>query len=181
MNKFLAYFTLVALIFLEIYSGVRLLTNPAEFTGSLVMIFGGIMIFIGLVSLLRSLQVKTDSHNLLPYRLGFFGGILDIIIGVCCIVLRDRIVALIPGIMMIIGVIMVIAGIHKVRNYLFLKDIGIHRSWLVILTAILTIILGILIFINPFTATAAAWSYAGYFLIVAGVFDLFTLIFSLIL
>ena len=181
MNKFLAYFTLVSLIFLEVYSGVRLLTNPAEFAGSLVTLFGIVMIIIGFISLLRSLQIKTGSHNLLPYRLGFFGGLLDILIGIMCIVLRDKIVLLIPGIMIIIGIILVIAGIHKIRNYLFLKDFGIHRSWLVVLAAVLTICLGILTILNPFAATGAAFTYAGYFLIATGVFDLLTLIFSLFL
>lgn len=82
---------------------------------------------------------------------------------------------------MIYGIFMVIAGIHKIRNYLVLKDFGINRSWLVVLSAILSIILGIVVFLNPFTATEAAWVYVGVFLIVEGVFDLFSFIFGFFL
>ncbi len=181
MNKFLSYFTLLALIFLEVYCGVRLLTAPAEFSVSLITIFGIIMLIIGIISILRSLQVKTDSRNLLPYRVGLFGGLLDLIIGVLCIVFREKIVSLLPGMMILVGIIMVIAGIQKIRNYLFLKDHGIHRPWLVVLSAVLTIILGVIVLLNPFTATATAWTYGGYFLIIEGVVDLFVLIFSIFL
>ena len=49
------------------------------------------------------------------------------------------------------------------------------------LAAILTIVLGVVIIMNPFTAVEAAWSATGYMLIFTGVFDLFVFIFSFFL
>ena len=50
-----------------------------------------------------------------------------------------------------------------------------------VLSAVLSIILGVVVFLNPFSATEAAWLYTGIFLIVEGVMDLFTFIFGFFL
>ena len=175
-KKILGYLTIFAFIFFEVYAGVRLLTAPIDFTTSMVTIFGIIIIIVGIYSIIRAFQAKAT--NALPYRLGLFGGILDVIIGALCVFMTDKVVSLFPVLVMIYGVVMVIMGIHKIRNYMILKDFGINRSWLVVLSAVLTIILGIIVFLNPFSATDAAWTYTGIFLIVEGVIDLFTFIFS---
>ena len=175
-KKFLGYLTIVLFIFFEVYAGVRLLTNPVEFTNSVVVIFGYVMIVIGLVSIVRAFDAKSAGN--LPYRLGLWGGVLDLIIGVICAFFSSKVVNLFPVLVMIYGIVMVISGIHKFRNYLVLKDFGVNRSWLMVVSAILSIVLGIIVFLNPFSATGAAWTYTGIFLIVEGVFDLFTFIFS---
>lgn len=175
-KKILGYLTIFVLIFFEVYAGIRLLTNPIDFTSSVVFLFGIIMLVVGVFSVIRALQVKAKSN--LPYRLGLFGGILDLIVGALCVFFTDKVVGLFPVLVMIYGIIMVVAGIHKIRNYLVLKDFGFRFSWLVVVSAILTIILGVIVFLNPFTATATAWTYTGIFLIVEGVIDLFTFIFS---
>jgi len=175
-KKILAYLTLLFFIFFEVYAGVRLLTNPVDFTSSVIVFFGIFMLVVGVVSIIRALQIKNKTN--LPYRLSLFGGIFDLIIGAVCVFLSDKVVSLFPVMVMIYGIIMVISGIHKFRNYLALRDAGLRRSWLVVVSAILTIILGVIVFLNPFTATATAWTYAGIFLIVEGVADLFTFIFS---
>lgn len=179
VKKLFSYLTLVVFIFFEVYAGVRLLTAPVDFTNSVVFLFGIVMLIIGVVNVIRALQVKSRSQ--LPYRLGLFGGIIDIIIGVLCVFLTKNVIALFPVLVMIYGIIMVVAGINKIRNYLILKDFGVHRSWLIVLSAVVSIILGVIVFLNPFTATEVAWTYTGIFLIVEGVIDLFTFIFSFFL
>ena len=178
-RKFMGYLTIVFFIFFEVYAGVRLLTNPVEFTNRVVVFFGIIMIMIGVVSVIRALELK--STRLLPYRLGLLGGVLDLIIGVICVFFSSKVVSLFPVLFMIYGIIMVVSGIHKIRNYLVLKDFGINRSWLVVISAVLSIILGVVVFLNPFSATEAARLYTGIFLIVEGVMDLFTFIFGFFL
>ena len=78
-KKILGYLTIFVLIFFEVYAGIRLLTNPIDFTSSVVYLFGIIMLVVGVFSVIRALQVKAKSN--LPYRLGLFGGILDLIVG----------------------------------------------------------------------------------------------------
>lgn len=68
-KKFFGYLTIIFFIFFEVYSGIRLLTNPIDFTNSVIFIFGIIMLIIGVISIVRALKIKSDSG--MPYRLGF--------------------------------------------------------------------------------------------------------------
>ncbi len=174
-KKILGILTIVFFIFFEVYAGIRLLTSPVEFTNNVVVIFGIVMLVIGLVSVIRALQAKSNGF---PFRLGVFGGVIDLIIGVICVFFSQKVIDFFPVLVMIYGIIMVVAGINKIRNYLFLKDLGINRSWLLVLSGILTIILGVVVFLNPFPAMETAWAVTGVLLIVEGVVDLLTLIFS---
>ena len=174
-KKILGILTIVFFIFFEVYAGIRLLTSPVEFTNSVVVIFGIVMLVIGVVSVIRALQAKSNG---LPFRLGLFGGVIDLIIGAICVFFSQKVVDFFPVLVMIYGIIMAVAGIHKIRNYLLLKDFGINRSWLLLLSGILTIVLGVVVFLNPFPAMETAWAVTGVLLIVTGAADLFALIFS---
>ena len=178
-KKFMGYLTIVFFIFFEVYAGVRLLYHPVAFTIRVLGFCGIIMLIPAEVSVIRAFELK--STRMLPYRLGLLGGVLDLIIGVICVFFSSKVVSLFPVLFMIYGIIMVVSGIHKIRNYLVLKDFGINRSWLVVISAVLSIILGVIVFLNPFSATEAAWLYTGIFLIVEGVMDLFTFIFGFFL
>ena len=174
-TKYLRLLTLAAFIFFEVYAGVRLLTNPVEFTNRAIIVFGVVMIIIGIVSLIRSLKAKSAG---LPYTLGLVGAIFDLVIGVICIFLSSNIVALFPFLAMIYGVIMVIFGINKIRQYAILHDIHMPNVWILLIAGILSIVLGVIVFLHPFETTELLWAWTGYFLIFEGVFDLFALIFS---
>ena len=176
MKKLGVYLTLICFIIFEAYAGVCLLTNPEEFTNTAVIVFGIFMLLAGVFSIFSALKMKSQNR---AYNLELFGGVLDLIIGVLCVIFNKSIVKLLPGVMVIIGIMMIIAGIHKIRNYMILKDLGVKRSWLIVLSAILTIVLGVIVCLNPFAAQQAAWTTSGIFLIVMAVVDLFVVIFSL--
>ena len=58
-KKLMGYLTIVVFIFFEVYAGVRLLTNPVDFTNSVVFFFGIIMLIIGVISVVRAFQAKS--------------------------------------------------------------------------------------------------------------------------
>ena len=179
MEKILRYLTVLFFVFFEVYAGIRLLTNPVEFTGSVLVFFGIIMMIIGVLSIVKALRAKSKAG--MPYRVNLLGGILDLIVGVLCAFFTNTVLGIGPSLIRIIGIIMVIAGIHMIRNYLALKDLGIHRSWLVVLSAVISIVLGVFVFLYPLTTADLSWTYVGIFLIVEGVVDLFVFIFSFFL
>ena len=175
MNKLLRYFTIVFLILFEIYAGVRLLTDPVDFTNSVIVFFGIVMLIIGIVSVVDAFRIK--SRNL-PYSMTLWGGILDLVIGAVCVALSANLIDLLPELVVIYGIIMIISSIHKIRLYAFFKDLQVKHAWIFLVSAILGILLGILVLLHPVVAIAVAWDYTGWFLIFSGVFDLFAFIFS---
>lgn len=178
MSKFLRIAGLCIFFLFEVYAGLQLINDPVTFTNNVIIVFGIIMLIIGVLSLIRALRAKSSG---LAHRLTLFGAVLDLIIGVVCVAGSKYIVDMIPVLAMVYGFIMVIMGINKVRNYAVLRDLGFRRSWLVLLSALLTIVLGAIIFLNPFLATELVWTYIGVFLIVEGVMDLIAFLFGLII
>ena len=178
MSKFQRCLAIIVFIFFEVYAGVRLLTAPADFSNSAVITFGIVLLLVGAVSLYWSLTFKSTR---LPYRLGLACAIIDLILGVVFVAFSKNVVNAFPTFAQIYGVLMVIMGVSKLGDYFIIKANGLPRHWLWMVGAILTIALGVVIFMNPFTAVEAAWTTSGYMLIAAGVFDLFVFIFSFFL
>lgn len=175
MSKFQRCLAVIVFIFFEVYAGVRLLTAPADFSGSAVIAFGVALLVLGAVCLYWALTLK---GLMLPYKTGLFLGIVQLILGVVCIVWHENIVLTFPTFAQIYGVIMVIMGVSKLGDYFILKANGLRRHWLWMVAAILTIVLGVVIVLNPFETVELAWTYTGYMLIFTGVYDLFLFIFS---
>ena len=176
MSKFQRCLATIVFIIFEVYAGIRLLTAPADFSNSAVITFGVVLLLLAAISIYWALTLKTSN---LPYKLGLICGIINLILGVIFVGWSHNVVNAFPTFAKIYGVIMVIIGINKLSDYFILKTHNLPRNWLWMLDAILTIVLGFVIFMNPFTAVEAAWTASGYMLIFSGVFDLFVFIFSL--
>ena len=174
-NKIWRALGLLVFIFFEVYAGIRLLSDPVDFTNSVIVFFGIIMLIVGVVSLIRALKMKSGG---LPYTMTLVGAILDLVIGIICVAFSKNVVSLFPILAMFYGVAMVIFGVNKIRQYAVLKDLQVPRAWILLVSGILTIILGVIVFLHPFSTTELIWMWAGIFLIAEGVCDLFALIFS---
>jgi len=178
MNKFQRCLAIIAFIFFEVYAGVRLLTAPADFSNSVVITFGVILLIVGAISLYWALSMKAQ---LLPYKLILTAAVIDLILGVVFAAFSQKVVEAFPTFAKIYGVIMVIMGLSKLRDYITLQVWGLPRKFLWLIGAILTIALGVAIFMNPFTAVEAAWTWTGYFLVFTGALDLLVFILSFFL
>ena len=175
MSKFQRCLAIIVFILFEVYAGIRLLTAPVDFSRSAVTVFGVILLVLGAISLYWSLTMK---GLLLPYRLGLICAVLNLILGVIFVGWAQNVVNAFPTFAKIYGVIMVIMGVSKLADYFMLMATGLPRRFLWLLGAILTVVLGGVIFMNPFTAVEAAWTASGYMLIFSAVFDLVIFIFS---
>lgn len=178
MNKFQRCLIIFLFIFFEVYFGVRLLTAPADFSANAITVFGIVMLLVGAVSLYWALSLKSMQ---LPYKLSLTCGIIDLILGVIFVAFSPKVVGAFPIFAKIFGVIMVIMGISKIRNYIVLQTWGLPRDFLWLLGAILTIVLGVVIFMNPFAAVELTWTWTGYFLVFTGALDLLFFILSFFL
>ena len=176
MSKFQRCLAIIVFILFEVYAGSRLLTAPADFSKSAVTVFGVILLIIGAISLYWALTMK---GLMLPYRLALICAVLNLILGVIFVGWAGNVVNAFPTFAKIYGVIMVLMGINKLADYFMLMATGLPRRFLWLIGAILTIALGVIIFMNPFSAVEAAWAASGYMLIFSAAFDLVIFIFSL--
>ncbi len=175
MSKFQRFLAIIVFIFFEVYCGVRLLTAPVDFSNSAVVTFGIVMLLVGAISLWWAISLK---NMMLPNTLAMVCAIFDLVIGIVFVAFPGKVVNAFPALAKIYGVIMGIMGISKLRDYIVLQAWGLPRRVLWLIGAILTIVLGVVVFMYPYQAVEASWMYAGYFLVFTGAVDLFVFLLS---
>lgn len=167
-------FSVILLLIAEIIIGIMLLVEPVKFTKALIIVFGIILVIIGIIFLIRYFSDK--KNNLNPSAAAIVLSIISIVIGLVIVIFPEAIMGLFPVIAVIYGIFLIISGIYKFVVYAEIKKTGVPASALYIVSGILSLILGIIIVIHPFTAVGVLWTFTGIALIVGGVVDIISLI-----
>ena len=178
MKKFLFCIPVILMIIFEAYIGINLFNDPVNFTQGMIVVFGWFMIVLAVLGLIRWLRARSSNR---AHTYTIVGAVVDCLIGILCIAKSDAVINIFPILAMAYGVAMVIMGIYKIRNYLTIRTFSFRRPFLFLLGGILTIALGVIIFLHPFTTTELIWQATGIMLIVEAVYDLATLIFGIAL
>lgn len=159
----------ILLILFEITVGILLLVNPEAFTAAVITCFGIVLLVIGVVYLVRFIKDKKsdDDANVMTLILS----IISLIVGCVCAFLTKWVIGLFAVVAVIYGVILIVSGVYKAKTYFDTKKEKLPVSFMTIISAVLSVILGIVIVVNPFTATNFLWIFAGISLIVEAVLD----------
>ncbi len=122
---------------LELIIGVLLLIYPG-FTGKAVCYILGGMLIIGGISRIVSSRKTGLSGS---------GGVLMILTGIFVVLFNRRIISFIP---IIFGMILLTGGISSLQGALYFKNMG-NGSWKgTMVSAVLKLVLGVIILLNPF-------------------------------
>lgn len=165
---------MIIMFIFEITIGVLLIINGEKFTQVIFIIFGVLLLIGGLVTLIKSLMAGRNGGAIPMFAL-----ILSIVllaIGAFFTAASGAVLSVMSAVTLVIGVIMVFNGMLKLVEYATIRKEGAN-AWFAVVGAIITIILGIVIAFNPFSATGAMWTILGIMIIVSAVFDIISLIF----
>ncbi len=128
---------------LLIVLSVFLMLKPIEIIGSLIKVIGMILLICGVFDF-TNYFVNKKEESLFDY--GLVKGIIEITIGVLFIFKYDLLINLFPC---ILGLIIVFINIFKLQTAISLKEFESNYMTGVIISS-LSIILGLVIVINPF-------------------------------
>lgn len=128
---------------LLIVLSVFLMLKPIEIIGSLIKVIGMILLICGVFDF-ANYFVNKKEESLFDY--GLVKGIIEITIGVLFIFKYDLLINLFPC---ILGLIIVFINIFKLQTAISLKEFESNYMTGVIISS-LSIILGLVIVINPF-------------------------------
>ncbi len=128
---------------LLIVLSVFLMLKPIEIIGSLIKVIGMILLICGVFDF-TNYFVNKKEESLFDY--GLVKGIIEITIGVLFIFKYDLLINLFPC---ILGLIIVFINIFKLQTSISLKEFESNYMTGVIISS-LSIILGLVIVINPF-------------------------------
>ena len=162
---------IILLILFELIVGILLFVNPEGFTAAAITCFGIVLLAIGVIYLIRFLREKNQYPTLVL-------ALVSLVIGFICTFLTSLVMGLFAVVAVIYGVILIVSGVYKFKAHRDAKRLGLPTIPLALISAILSIILGLVIVVNPFTTTKVLWSFAGISLIVEAVVDFCSMIFG---
>ena len=161
------------MILFEIAIGVLLLIDGKGFTTAVFIIFGSVMLLLGVISLIQTLISAKKEGVFHPVAL-IIAGIL-IAVGIFFTATASSVLSVMSAVLVIYGIIMIISSFFKLADYFTMKNLG-AQSGFGLFSAAVSLIMGILFVFNPFGAAVAIWTLMGIMLIASATLDLIALI-----
>lgn len=166
----------IFILLFEITVGIMLLVNPEGFTNMIIVFFGIVLLLIGIVNLIKFIIEKKNKKTGI---LSITSAITSLILGAVCAFASQFVMGLFAVIAIIYGVILLISGIFKAQNYFQARKDENSLSFVTIISSILSVILGIIIAVNPFETTVVMWQFTGIVLLVEAIIDCAAVILSI--
>ena len=145
--------------------GLILLIWPMAATNLVFAIISAVCIIIGIVRLVQYF-IWDDAKALNGYSMAT--GVFMVIAGILVYCARGVLVSLAP---FVFGIILFVGGVMKLQGAFDLKRIGIGRWFMALLASMISILLGLIITLNPFAATMTLMRFVGVSLLVEAVQD----------
>ena len=152
--------------------GLVLVIWPHILGVMLCYLLGGALIVMGAIQLIGFLRGE---------RLGFYNkfsmfmGIVLVLLGIWICTQPRIVLSIIP---VVVGIIVLIHGLMDIQYTLDIKRTGSTKWWIALIAAILTLIVGLLLVFNAFTAYEISMIMLGIAMLYDGGSDLVLLIFS---
>lgn len=148
-----------------------LIYRPLEIVNTLIKIMGIVLLVFGLIDFLNFFRMS-DEEKLINY--GLVKGITELSIGILFIFKFETLTDIFS---IIIGLIIIFINIFKLQLSLSLKDIGTENWFIGTVIATLSIILGVIIILNPFESAKVVIITSGAILLVS---ELSNIIYSIL-
>ena len=149
--------------------GLVLVIWPGATSQIICMLLGGVLLAYGILQIAIYLFNRERTIVLQGMMLL---GIVFAVIGLWILLKPEMIIMAVP---VIVGVLIVIHGLHNVVQALALKKDGYENWWLAFVLGMLTVIFGGVLIFNPFKAIELVVRIIGVFLIYDGVSDIWIL------
>lgn len=149
--------------------GLVLLIWPGRTTQIVCMTLGIVMLAYGIIQIV--LYLLNQDRTIISQGMMLLG-IVFAVIGIWILLKPEMIIMTVP---VIVGVLIVIHGLHNVAQAIALQKDGYDKWWLATIFALLTVIFGGVLIYNPFEAVELVVRLIGTFLIYDGVSDIWIL------
>lgn len=157
LNSFILFFIA------EVAIGVLLLVDQNIFTNTISYILGGVLLAFGLLNLIAYFRAEQAFGYLLKSVVMCAAGIF--------IITRPDFIFNVLAI--IFGLYLLTDGISSLRNSVAMKNYGASKWVGSLIMAILTIILGLVLIVNPLASTKIAVTALGIALVISGILSIY--------
>ena len=165
---------LILLLF-EAAVGVVLLINPIGFATVFVTVVGVLLAAVGLMFILQYFRSEpTEAQK----GQGLLKGCCALLVGLFCSLNTQWFIDAFPLLTVIHGIVILFTGIIRLQWTADMLRLKLKRWYIAAGGAVISIVLAVIIFVNPFGVSQAIWTFIGITFLVDALADLAVLIFS---
>lgn len=168
-------FSEIAMSLVELIIGIMLIANPIGLSAGIIVVFGIALMVMGLGSIFR--YFCTDPEEAAGGQL-LTKGLIMALAGFVCTFYSYWIIATFPMLTLLFGIVVLVTGISKLQWTVDIIRMKRKNWFLNGLSALVSIVCGIMVITSPFSSTAVLWIFIGVSLIVDAAFDILAAIFG---
>jgi len=169
--------TYIIVYILEIVLGMCMLCFTKDIFNYLTLIMSGIIILFGAINILLSVLNQNKNQKTLATQAGLVIGILIIFAGIIILIVKEKVITIIP---IIFGSYIIVCALLGIRAFITLAKVGFSKWWFFLITTVVLSGLGALIIYNPWKSSDITSKITGVTLIVKGINDMIVLFLSYI-
>ncbi len=159
----------------EILVGILLLIDPLGFTAGIITGIGILLIVLGTIEVLAYFK-EEPAEAVKGQKLT--KGLCALIGGAFCIFKSDWFIVTFPLLTIVYGIGILLTGITKVQWAVDMLRMKIRLWYYAAVSAAVTLVVAVVILMNPFATTAVLWTFIAVALIVEAVVDILAMIFA---
>ena len=147
--------------------GLALVFAPDMSARVLCYACGAALLAVGLLAVWRFAAARQERLLFAWFSLVY--GVLFTVLGIFLLVQPDTVLTVLPA---VFGVFVLLDSLGRIQNALELRRAGLVRWWGMLFFALLSVVLGVLILINPFAALTTTVRVIGAVLLIESVLGL---------
>lgn len=159
----------------EVVLGVLLFINPLRFTATIIKAVGILLMLAGVVFAVRYFRTDPAEAHL---EQGLAKALCALAVGAFCTFNTEWFVVTFPVVTILYGVMILFTGIIRIQWTVDMLRMEMGRWYLPGLGALLSLIFGALIVLNPFTWTKFLWTFVAISMIVDAIIDFCAALFA---
>lgn len=159
----------------ELLIGMILLIKPVGFTSIIIICAGLGLMLKGLMDIVRYFRTSAKEASL---QEGLSHGLTCLLVGAFCAFQSQWLMQAVSFSGIIYAVLIMLLGVEKIQNTVDARRLDSKTWFYPAISAIISIVSVVIIFINPFTVERNLLIFAGIVLIVEMVFDVIAMIMS---
>lgn len=157
----------------EVLVGILLIIDPMGFTSGIIVVAGIALLVGGVLQVIRYFKAEpaeaAKEHTLLV-------GMILLLIGALFAFRSDWLMQVFPVLTILYGVGILVSGLIKVQWTVDKLRLKRNYWYLMAISALISLVCGILILVNPFSDAGFLWKFTAVTLILEAVFDLIAII-----
>lgn len=162
----------ITFAFIFVVLGICFIAWPQTSIITICYVIGAVILAWGVIKILNFIKNKQMIKSL-SFQFNLVVGIFLAVSGLLLIINPDLLIPILP---VLIGIIITADGLQKIKAGIDAKVMHHEKWWLIVMAALITIIFGISLILNPFAASNAMVILLGISLLIDGVQNLAVII-----